>query len=246
MLDDDVKVFSGLNLNVLYTTINFNNSIRQQFGENIFQKYSIKTLNISKGHLAACADFILSAERRATYDYINSAPQWLEGNKKSWSNLERDLRIKISNESSDITVYTGTFGNLTFKTDHGEDKTVYLSKRNELVIVPVPLYFYKRSTNNIAALTSLNCLYTTAPPVRCARCLVHKAAGTCHVGKAASRVAPPLLRPLSPVASLRRRPPAAPASTIERHTPSVPIDAARVPCATLHDCHEATAAFFNK
>ncbi|KAI5631077.1 DNA/RNA non-specific endonuclease domain-containing protein [Phthorimaea operculella] len=43
------------------------------------------------------ADFSLSAVRRATFHYVNTAPQWFRGNAGDWAALEEGLRHDENN-----------------------------------------------------------------------------------------------------------------------------------------------------
>lgn len=47
---------------------------------------------LARGHLAARADFVYSTHQRATFWYINTAPQWQTFNSGNWKVLEDNLR----------------------------------------------------------------------------------------------------------------------------------------------------------
>lgn len=43
---------------------------------------------LTRGHLAPRADFALRSHQRASFHYINAAPQWMRGNAGDWAALE--------------------------------------------------------------------------------------------------------------------------------------------------------------
>lgn len=43
---------------------------------------------LARGHLAARSDFIYIAHQRATYNFLNVAPQWQSFNGGNWAILE--------------------------------------------------------------------------------------------------------------------------------------------------------------
>lgn len=64
---------------------------------------------LSKGHLVAKADFLYGAHQRATFQYINAAPQWATLNGNNWNSLENDVRSFSIRINKDLEVYTGTY-----------------------------------------------------------------------------------------------------------------------------------------
>ena len=47
---------------------------------------------LARGHLAARADFVYSSQQRATFWYVNVAPQWQTFNGGNWNTLEDNVR----------------------------------------------------------------------------------------------------------------------------------------------------------
>jgi len=47
---------------------------------------------LARGHLAARADFVFSSHQRATFWYVNVAPQWQTFNGGNWNTLEDNVR----------------------------------------------------------------------------------------------------------------------------------------------------------
>lgn len=84
-------IFTGLKVNNLYSR-----SAQQKTCSNILQSNDLCSclfpskgdFFLSRGHLAARSDFIYSAHQRASYYYLNTAPQWQAFNGANWAILE--------------------------------------------------------------------------------------------------------------------------------------------------------------
>ncbi|CAG9128734.1 unnamed protein product [Plutella xylostella] len=99
---------------------------------------------LSRGHLAAKTDFVFAFGERATFHYVNCAPQWTGFNAGNWNTLEVDLRRHIHESNYSTIIYTGTFGVSQLLSDAGDLVYLYLYKdSNNNPVIPVPLYFYK-------------------------------------------------------------------------------------------------------
>lgn len=103
-----------------------------------------RSQNLSRGHLAAKTDFVYAFEERATFHYVNCAPQWTGFNGGNWNTLEVDLRNHVHAAELDTVIYTGTYGvtQLSDQSDRMVDIYLYTDVNNNPVI-PVPQYFYK-------------------------------------------------------------------------------------------------------
>ncbi|KAM3955545.1 LOW QUALITY PROTEIN: uncharacterized protein ACR2FA_010539 [Aphomia sociella] len=113
-------------------------------GPGMSKNYITRKQFLARGHLAARTDFIMRSDQRATYQYVNSAPQWQRGNSGDWAALEAALRQRIHSYGSPVTVYTGTAGVLSLTDQAGKLKELYLHvDENNNGIIPVPLYFFK-------------------------------------------------------------------------------------------------------
>ncbi|KAL0808398.1 hypothetical protein ABMA28_012872 [Loxostege sticticalis] len=133
-------LFDKVKMSKLYALSNQKARINDLLGPNEADKYITKKEFLSRGHLAARADFSLRASQVATFHYVNTAPQWQRGNAGDWAALEEGLKRRIHALGRPVTVYTGTHGVLSF----GDGKELYLSTdANNNGIVPVPLYLYK-------------------------------------------------------------------------------------------------------
>ncbi|KOB65166.1 Gag-pol polyprotein [Operophtera brumata] len=108
-------------------------------------------LFLSRGHLAARADYTLVAEQHATFHYANAVPQWQRGNAGDWAALEEVGACMLTARSRQVhrleravSVYTGTHGALSLPDRCGVWRPLSLhTDENNNGLVPVPLYMYK-------------------------------------------------------------------------------------------------------
>lgn len=126
------------------------------------QNFINSTSYLSRGHLAADADFIFSSGQFATYYYVNAAPQFQGINAGNWLRVEKIARSLAMNYGTDLTVYSGTLGQLKLpglgKTSTTSQKAMYLHENKKII---VPQYFYKiivdeRAESAIVFVTSNN------------------------------------------------------------------------------------------
>lgn len=59
------------------------------------------------GHFAPRADFVFGAHTRATFHFVNVAPQWQVFNGGVWNGLEMSVRKYIISTGTDLEIYTG-------------------------------------------------------------------------------------------------------------------------------------------
>ncbi|XP_067008540.2 uncharacterized protein [Anabrus simplex] len=95
---------------------------------------------LARGHLAAKADFVFGNQHRATFYYVNVAPQWQTFNGGNWAVLEQDVRQLASDRGVDLEVYTGTHGIATLPDVNGNDTPLYLHADG---MMPIPQFFWK-------------------------------------------------------------------------------------------------------
>ncbi|XP_065334387.1 uncharacterized protein LOC135935763 [Cloeon dipterum] len=81
---------------------------------------------LARGHLAARSDFIYATQQRATFWYVNVAPQWQTLNGGNWNTLEDNIRAFVVRYGRDIVVYVGTHGIATLPDANGQQKNLYL------------------------------------------------------------------------------------------------------------------------
>ncbi|XP_012230703.1 uncharacterized protein [Linepithema humile] len=95
---------------------------------------------LSRGHLAAKADFVYGAQQRSTFWYLNTAPQWKSFNEGNWYYLEVIVRIFATTKNLDLDVYTGVHGQMTMLDIHNEQQPVYLGVDGA---ISVPKFYWK-------------------------------------------------------------------------------------------------------
>lgn len=99
---------------------------------------------LARGHLVAKADFLYGSQQRATFYFVNAAPQWQIFNGQNWNYLEQDVRSYASRNALDLTVYTGTYGVTTLPhATTGQDVELYLFVDGANRGIPVPRLFWK-------------------------------------------------------------------------------------------------------
>lgn len=110
----------------------------------MIDNYITKTEFLSRGHLAAKTDFVFAFGERATFHYVNCAPQWTGFNGGNWNTLEVDLRNHIHVAGYNTIIYTGTFGVTKLHNVNGRRVEIHLhTDDNNNPVIPVPEYFYK-------------------------------------------------------------------------------------------------------
>jgi DNA/RNA non-specific endonuclease len=69
-------------------------TVGQILGSSTLGSNYIKDIDyyLARGHLAARSDFVYSTHQRATFWFINTAPQWQTFNSGNWKVLEDNLR----------------------------------------------------------------------------------------------------------------------------------------------------------
>lgn len=96
---------------------------------------------LARGHMAAKADFVYGSQQRATFWYLNTAPQWQSFNGGNWNLLESSVRYFVSRRRLDLDVYTGAYGQMTMEDIYGEQQPVYLHVESE--VVSAPKFYWK-------------------------------------------------------------------------------------------------------
>ncbi|KPJ01440.1 hypothetical protein RR46_08477 [Papilio xuthus] len=136
--------YPGVDVNNRYTVAQQKVTISNYVGTDLAEKYVTSTQYLARGHLAAKTDFIYATGQRATFYFINCAPQWQQFNGGNWNLLEQNLRIRIGAAGYNTVVYTGTYGILQLRDSNNQLSSIYLHRdSNNNTQLPVPLYYYK-------------------------------------------------------------------------------------------------------
>nr|AKB95589.1 DNA/RNA non-specific endonuclease [Sesamia inferens] len=133
--------FPGVAVNTMYTQANQKTVVTQYVGATLADRYITNHQFMSRGHLAAKSDYVFATGQRATFHFVNAAPQWQPFNAGNWNWLEQNLRARIGAAGYNTVIYTGTFGVTQLRDQNNRFVDIYLvPERNQ---IPVPLYFYK-------------------------------------------------------------------------------------------------------
>jgi hypothetical protein len=132
--------FGSLPVNNLYTQVTQRNTIAAIVGQELANQYITSTQFLARGHLAAMTDFVFATGQRASFYFINVAPQFQPFNGGNWMWLEARLRTRIGAAGYNTIMYTGTFGVTQLRDQAGVLRDIYLHENRQ---IPVPLYYYK-------------------------------------------------------------------------------------------------------
>jgi len=65
---------------------------------------------LARRHHSAKDDYVDGSQQRATFHFVNIAPQWQTFNGGNWEALESSVRAYADKKKLDLVVYTGTYG----------------------------------------------------------------------------------------------------------------------------------------
>ncbi|XP_041969873.1 uncharacterized protein LOC121726536 [Aricia agestis] len=143
----------------LFSPWNQKSAVARRVGS-VINQYIDRHNELSRGHLASKTDFVFAFGQRASFHYVNCAPQWKDFNGGNWNTLEVDLRNHIHNEDYETVIYTGTYGVTELANDAGVRVEIFLERYNNVDVIPIPQYFYKvvyePSTGRGVAFVGLN------------------------------------------------------------------------------------------
>jgi len=106
--------------------------------------YVIGNYFLSRGHLAANADFVYGSAQRATFWFLNVAPQWQTFNGANWAQIEDSARDFAATNGNDLVVYTGTHGVTTLDDVNGNPAEIYIAyDSNGNGVLRVPEFYWK-------------------------------------------------------------------------------------------------------
>lgn len=98
---------------------------------------------LARGHLAPKADFVLSAQQKATFFYVNTAPQWQIFNGNNWMYLENSCRSYVIKNNLNLTVYTGTHSVSSLPDINANMQQLSLYSLGNNTYLKVPEIFWK-------------------------------------------------------------------------------------------------------
>lgn len=138
--------YPDIKVNSMYVKDGQRNSISRILGSN---ELAVKYIGegdyyLARGHLTARADYVFSSHQRATFWYVNVAPQWQTFNGGNWNFLESSVRGFTGRQDQDIVIYTGTHGIATLPDVNNVQKPLYLYvDDNNIGKIKVPELFWK-------------------------------------------------------------------------------------------------------
>jgi hypothetical protein len=144
-LEDDF--YPGISVDNLYTKNTQRQTISNILGSTQLGDTYISDSSdyyLARGHYTAKADFVYGSQHRATFHFVNVAPQWQTFNGRNWNSLEMSVRTYADKNKLTLDVYTGTHGVLTLPDINGNEKELYLYvDTNNNKGIPVPKLFWK-------------------------------------------------------------------------------------------------------
>ncbi|KAK7793260.1 hypothetical protein R5R35_003482 [Gryllus longicercus] len=98
--------------------------------------------SLTRGHLASRAGFVFWPQKRATFFYVNAAPQWRSINGGAWAGVERAAR-SLAAARGDLLVVTGVYGVTSLPDVHGVSIPLFLFDQGVQRKMPVPALYWK-------------------------------------------------------------------------------------------------------
>ncbi|XP_037956069.1 uncharacterized protein LOC119685759 [Teleopsis dalmanni] len=136
--------FNDYNVQFLYSRKNQNEKAVTLLEGNHAQYFDNSSFFLSRGHLAAKADFIYASQQRSTFTFLNVAPQWQSFNAGQWETMEDAVRKFIGKSQLEVDCYTGTHGVMELTANGGNKRLFYLAyDANNNGILPVPKLYYR-------------------------------------------------------------------------------------------------------
>ncbi|VVD02168.1 unnamed protein product [Leptidea sinapis] len=132
----DNSHYINIQVNSLFSPGGLRSAVERSIGSQV-DTFVTKNQMLSRGHLAAKTDFVFAFTERATFHYVNCAPQWTGFNGGNWNTLEVDLRNHIHSADYNTIIYTGTYGVTALQNQLGTSVDLYLSTdhNNNRIIV---------------------------------------------------------------------------------------------------------------
>lgn len=144
--------FPGKTVDIMHTRNNQRNAIGRILGSSALAAQIIEAepsdVFLARGHIAAMTDFISANEQRATFFFINTAPQFQTFNGGNWVSVEISSRRLAHDRNINLNVYTGTVGRVDFPDVNGVRRNLFIDDRNSQI--PVPRLYYKILENPAA------------------------------------------------------------------------------------------------
>ncbi|XP_073841495.1 uncharacterized protein [Musca autumnalis] len=136
--------FAGKNVDNLYTQVQQNLTISNILGMDASPYFEGSNIYLARGHMAAKVDFIFGSPQRATFYFVNAAPQWQVFNAGNWERVEDGVRKYVADQKLTVDCYTGVWGVSTLSDVNGNQQELYLAfDENNNGLIPVPKIYYR-------------------------------------------------------------------------------------------------------
>ncbi|KAI8122061.1 hypothetical protein FF38_05737 [Lucilia cuprina] len=145
--------FGGEELDVIYTKQTQRVLLNRILGQDSTKYFNDNNYYLSKGHLAAKADFVYASQQRTTFLYINTAPQWQSFNGGNWLAVENGLRQWVDTKKRDLLCWTGVYGVTSLTGEMMTDVELFLYEDNDKHFhLPIPKLFFRVAVEPISKL----------------------------------------------------------------------------------------------
>lgn len=136
------EFFLAKNVDDLYTFARQRQTLSEILGEEVATPLlRAGSMFLARGHLAANSDFVFRSHQRATFWFLNAAPQWQSFNNGNWLAIEAASRQLATDRDTTLNVFTGTFGISNFDDRYKVSREVFLDINH--IRIPVVALFYK-------------------------------------------------------------------------------------------------------
>ncbi|XP_037814318.1 uncharacterized protein LOC119605348 [Lucilia sericata] len=136
--------FGGEELDVIYMKQTQKVLLDRILGQDSAKYFNGNDYYLSKGHLAAKADFVYASQQRTTFLYINTAPQWQSFNGGNWLAVENGLRQWVDTKKLDLLCWTGVYGVTSLAGEMMNDVELFLYEDNDKHFhLPIPKLFFR-------------------------------------------------------------------------------------------------------
>lgn len=164
--------YAGKNVDNLYTKKQQNQTFSNILGMDASAFFN-DTIDVylARGHMAAKVDFIFGAPQKATFYFVNAAPQWQMFNGRNWERVEDGVRRYASDQALDLDCYTGIWGVSTLPDINGVQRELYLAfDENNNGLIPVPKIYFRvvidRKTRKGIVLIGVNNPHATLKEIK--------------------------------------------------------------------------------
>ncbi|KAF4524369.1 hypothetical protein B566_EDAN007545 [Ephemera danica] len=138
---------SGMGVDTLYTQNSQRDAVAYSVGSDTLAAQYIQDgteFYLSRGHETAKADFVYGSHQRATFWFMNVAPQWQTFNGGNWQTMEANVQVYAGNYGDNLEIYTGIHGDLLLDDINGNPVPISLAfDTNDDGVIRAPFLIWK-------------------------------------------------------------------------------------------------------